>query len=279
MIKIESLCYSYRPKKKVLDSISTQFVPGATYGLLGKNGSGKSTLLRCLCGLLYPQNGEILVGNFSPHKRQPDFLNQIFFLPEEIYLPNVSISAYIRSNQWMYPVFNMENFNQLLTEFDIPQNQNLQEMSYGQKKKFLISFALASNTRYLFMDEPTNGLDILSKSQFRKVMANYMNDERCIIISTHQLKDLEQLIDHISILDEGKIMFNESIQRISQLLLFGIVQSDDIQENIIYSETLFANRIAVSCNLSGTESIVDLELLYKAVLFNPNAINGLFHTL
>ncbi len=279
MIKIESLCYSYRPKKLVLDGISTQFVPGATYGLLGKNGSGKSTLLRCLCGLLYPTNGEIVIENYQPQKRQPDFLNQIFFLPEEIYLPNIPITAYIRSNQWMYPNFNAENFNQLLAEFDIPQNQNLQEMSYGQKKKFLISFALASNTKYLFMDEPTNGLDIISKSLFRKVMANYMNDERCIIISTHQIKDLEQLIDHISILEENKIMFNESIERISQLLRFSIVEADTIPEDIIYSETLFANRVAVSHNSSDTESIVDLELLYKAVLFNPNAINGLFGTL
>src|SRR5688572_4458785 len=170
MINIQNLHFGYR-RKKIFTGLSLQLQPGHIYGLLGKNGTGKSTLLRNIAGLLFPDQGAVTVLGFNPAKRQPAFLRDIFMVPEEFFLPDLPVDHLTKYMAPFYPKFNEEQFNRYLTEFDIPRNNTVQKMSYGQKKKVLISFGLASNTSILLMDEPTNGLDIMSKSQFRKVMA------------------------------------------------------------------------------------------------------------
>ena len=221
MISIENLHFAY-PKNRVFNGISLQMGPGHIYGILGKNGTGKSTLLHIISGLLFPTEGIVNVMGFTPGKREPSFLQNIFMVPEEFYFPNISIKSFLLGNAPFYPDFSQQQFDGYLTEFAIPRDQLLQEMSYGQKKKLLISFALACNTPVLLMDEPTNGLDIMSKSQFRKVMAGAVSEKKCILISTHQVKDLENLIDRITIIDEGNILFDQTVDRICNRLNFKI---------------------------------------------------------
>lgn len=275
MISIQNLHFSYK-KKKVFNGLSLSFSPGHIYGLLGKNGTGKSTLLKNIIGSLFPDEGSINALGFTPGKRQPIFLQDVFIVPEEFYLPDVKIEKFIACNASFYPKFDQEQFDTYLKEFEIPASNKLQQMSYGQKKKVLISFALACNTSILLMDEPSNGLDIMSKSQFRKVIAGAIDENKCIIISTHQVKDLESLIDRITIIDEGKILFDQNIDAISAALSFKISFDDEETLSAYYKEeSLKGNAIIIKNNLK-EESKIDLEMLYKAVVLNGNAVNNAF---
>lgn len=276
MITIDNLHFAYK-KKKIFDGLSLSFAPGHIYGLLGKNGTGKSTLLKNIIGSLFPVEGTIEALGYTPAKRQPAFLQDAFIVPEEFYLPDVPIKNFVACNAPFYPKFSREQFNTYLQEFDIPLENSLQQMSYGQKKKVLISFALACNTSILLMDEPSNGLDIMSKSQFRKVIAGAVDENKCVIISTHQVKDLENLIDRITIIDEGNILFDQNIQDISSKLSFRISFDDEDARNAFYKEESLKGNVIVTANNYREDSKIDLELLYKAVVTNGANLNKVFN--
>ncbi|MFT3936646.1 MAG: ABC transporter ATP-binding protein [Chitinophagaceae bacterium] len=275
MIDIQNLHFAYR-KKPVFSGLSLQLQPGYIYGLLGKNGTGKSTLLRNIAGLLFPDKGAITVLGFTPGKRQPGFLQEVFMVPEEFYLPNVPLQHLVKHHAPFYPRFNQSQFEQYMKEFEIPVDSTLQNMSYGQKKKVLIGFGLASNASMLLMDEPTNGLDIMSKSQFRKIMAGAVDDKKCIVISTHQVKDLENLIDRITVIDEGKILFDQTIEAISRKLSFQISFDSEEIKQALYGESSLRGSAIISRNTADEESKLDLELLYKAIVLNGEAITSVF---
>ncbi|HEU4472324.1 MAG TPA: ABC transporter ATP-binding protein [Flavisolibacter sp.] len=276
MISIKNLSFSYK-KKPVFSSLDLQFEPGHVYGLLGRNGTGKSSLLRNIAGLLSPKNGTITVNGHVPFQKLPVFLQDVFMVPEEFYLPDVPVRNFIKYYAPFYPRFDSEKFRKYISIFEIPEDNTLQNMSYGQKKKVLISFALATRARVLLMDEPTNGLDIMSKSQFRKIMAEAMNDDQCIIISTHQVKDLEHLIDRITIIDEGKILFNETMDSIARKLSFRFAYDQEDVAAAYYNESSFGGTVVVTQNTEGEESKVDLELLYKAIITNPDTSKSFQH--
>jgi ABC-2 type transport system ATP-binding protein len=276
MVSIQNLHFSYK-KKKVFDGLNLEFKPGHIYGLLGKNGMGKSTLLRSMAGLLFPKEGTVRVNSFNPADRQPQFLQSVYMVPEEFYLPNISIDDFLKAYTPFYTDFNNQQFQSYLQAFTIPRDSTLQNMSYGQKKKVLISFALASNAKLLLMDEPTNGLDIMSKSQFRKVLAEAINEERCIIVSTHQVKDLENLIDRVTIIDEGKILFDQNVEAIVQKLSFRYAFDDYEIKEAFYAEPSLRGSAVVTANTEGDEGKVDLELLYKAIVTNGSTIQKLFN--
>jgi len=225
MVNIRDLSFSYR-RRSLFRGLTLALEPGHIYGLLGRNGAGKSTLLRNMAGFLFPQGGSIDILGATPAKRQPSFLGKVFLLPEEFYLPPITIKQWVKYNSPLYPAFSRKQFDRLISGFDIPGDTSLHEMSYGQQKKLLISFALATNASLLLMDEPTNGLDIMSKSQFRKLIAGALDDERCILISTHQVKDLENLIDRVIILDDGKILFHEPVETPDLETLYMTVMAD-----------------------------------------------------
>jgi ABC-2 type transport system ATP-binding protein len=277
MISIQNLSFAYK-KKPVFDGLNLEFNAGHVYGLLGKNGTGKSTLLRNIAGLLFPTGGKLSVNGFTPFERFPHFLQDIFLVPEEFYLPDISIEDFIKHHSPFYTRFNRQKFQNYISVFQIPSDSTLQNMSYGQKKKVLISFALATNSKLLLMDEPTNGLDIMSKSQFRKVLAEALDDQRCIIISTHQVKDLENLIDRITVIDEGKILFDQNVADITKKLSFRFAYEGEQLEDAFYNESSLKGNIVVTPNYDGEETKLDLELLYKAIVTNSKKITTLFHS-
>lgn len=275
MIDIQNLHFAYK-KKKVFTGLSLSLEPGHIYGLLGKNGTGKSTLLRNIAGLLFPDQGSVKVLEHTPGHRSPVFLQELFMVPEEFYLPNVSIEKFVDCNASFYPKFNHDQFSKYLREFEIPPGNKLQQMSYGQKKKALISFGLACNTSLLLMDEPTNGLDIMSKSQFRKVIAGAIDESKCIIICTHQVKDMESLIDRITVIDEGKILFDQTVDRITSKLSFKIsFDSEEVKQALYREESLKGNAI-ITANLDDEEGKLDLEMLYKAIVTNGDKLRSVF---
>lgn len=275
MVHIQNLHFSYR-RRPVFSGMDLELLPGHIYGLFGRNGTGKSTLLRSIAGFLFPKQGSIVAMGFTPGKRQPAFLASYFHVPEDFQLPDISLADWIQGISPFYPNFNQRRFDTYTHEFSIPSFDKLHELSYGQQKKVLISLALATDAPLLLMDEPTNGLDIHSKSQFRKVIAGAIDDSKCILISTHQVNDLQHLIDDIVILEEGKILFNQPIVRIAELLLFKHSFDEQEARKAIYSESTVRGQTLILPNNKGEDSRPDLEMLYKAVLLNGNKINQLF---
>jgi ABC-2 type transport system ATP-binding protein len=275
MIKINNLNFGYSKHQLLFKNMSMQLSNGHIYGLLGKNGAGKSSLLKNLAGLVYAESGSMDVMGYDPSKRQPALLEQICFIPEEFYLPSVKIDAYVNANAAFYPNFNHGYFADLLAEFDIPVAQKLINMSYGQKKKVIIAFGLATQAKLVIMDEPTNGLDIPSKAQFRKIMASALTDDRCIIISTHQVRDLDNLIDTVIMLDESSVALKASIEEITNKLCFKRIK--ELDETVIYAEPSLSGFNAVMPNFHNEDSKLDIELLFNAVLAEKSKLKPIFN--
>ncbi|WP_316737902.1 ABC transporter ATP-binding protein [Pedobacter aquatilis] len=275
MININNLNFGYSKHKPLFKNMSMQLSNGHIYGLLGKNGAGKSTLLKNLAGLVYAQSGTLDVMGFNPAKRQPQLLEQICFIPEELYLPAVKIDGYLKANAPFYKNFNQEYFDSLIKEFDIPAGNKLIDMSYGQKKKFIIAFGLATEAKLIIMDEPTNGLDIPSKAQFRKIMASALTEDKCIIISTHQVRDLDNLIDTVIMLDDNDVALKASVQEITEKLTFKKIK--EIDDSIIYAEPSLSGYNAVMPNYHNEDSRLDMELLFNAILSEKTKFKPLFN--
>ena len=275
MITIRDLHFSYR-QKPVLKGLSLDLQPGYIYGLLGMNGAGKSTLLKILSGLLFPQQGEISYGPYHPSQRKPSFLQQLYFLPEEFHVPPIRIGEWVRHQAPFYPRWSQQLFTRTLAAFDIPPDIRLTELSYGQQKKAVISFALSTNTGLLLMDEPTNGLDIHSKSQFRRVIAGALDEGSTILISTHQVKDLENLIDRVLVLDRGRILFDQPLSTVSKKLQFRLSFDPGELSSAIYGESSLRGNALVTANHTGDDGQPDLEMLYKAIINAPERLNAAF---
>ena len=267
MIQVENISFSYPGSKhQVFTDFSLNIEGNKIYGLLGKNGTGKSTLLYLMSGLMRAGKGSISIDGINSQERNPLLLQEIFMVPEEFELPAVSLDTYIRINEGFYPRFSREVLNSCLKDFDLPLSLHLKELSMGQKKKVLMSYALAAGTRYLFMDEPTNGLDIPSKSQFRRVVANNMGDERTIIISTHQVHDVETLLDHILILSENRMLLDASTADICEQYCFELRPANEMDDSVIYAEpTLQGNAVVARRKEGQAETPINLELLFSAV--------------
>jgi ABC-2 type transport system ATP-binding protein len=275
MIKIKKMEFNYK-KTKLFKNLNLTLKEGNIYGLLGKNGAGKTTLLKLLSGLRYPQKGELSVLDFIPHERDPIFLENIYFIPEDLYVPNISMKMYENLYSSFYPNFDKKIYKKILKEFEIKDDKKLGEFSFGMKKKFLLAFGLAANTKILILDEPTNGLDIPSKSQFRKILARSINDERITIISTHQVRDMEKLIDPIIILDEGKIIFQSSIEDITKKLSFKTVPKISDPDDVLFESKGFGGYLVVTENKDGVETDFDMEVLFNAVTNNTEKVQKIF---
>jgi ABC-2 type transport system ATP-binding protein len=276
MIYFKEVHFGYGKRKPLYKNLQLEVQAGHIYGLLGKNGAGKSTLLKLIAGLVFPVSGKLNVLGQEPARRQPSFLEKIFLIPEEIETPDVDVIAFADDYAPFYPNFNKEQFMQLLHDFDVPL-RSLKQMSYGQKKKTWIALGIAANTQLLILDEPTNGLDIPSKRQFRKMMASTINEERCVIISTHQVRDLDSLIDNIIIVDDGDLIVNAGIDVITQKVCFKQFSNENEALNSIYSENNLMGTSAVMLNNHTDENgRMDTELFFNAAIANKTTMQSLF---
>ena len=278
MIKVENLSFSYgRRKTKVLDGFSMSLNKGSVYGLLGKNGTGKSTLLYLMAGLLRPQTGKVYYKGVDVTLRKPTTLQDMFLVPEEFALPNVSMKQYVKLNAPFYPHFSDELLKACLRDFDMNEDIHLGELSMGQKKKAFMCFALATNTSLLMMDEPSNGLDIPSKSQFRKVIASGMTDDKAVIISTHQVRDIDSLLDHVLIMDGSELLLNESVATICEKLYFAEQGMNEPTDGALYVQPSVQGNSVILPNESYEESKMNLEVLFNAMLAERVKMQSMFN--
>ncbi|WP_288315822.1 ATP-binding cassette domain-containing protein [uncultured Mediterranea sp.] len=279
MLQVENISFSYgRRKPEVLSDFSFSLEKGRVYGLLGKNGVGKSTLLYLMCGLLTPKHGRVMYHGLDVRRRLPETLRDMFLVPEEFDLPAVSLVQFVELNSPFYPNFSKEDMMTYLHLFEMDWNIHLGGLSMGQKKKVFMSFALATHTSLLLMDEPTNGLDIMAKSQFRKFIASGMSDERTIVISTHQVRDIDNVLDHVVIMNNSCVLLDESIVCVTERLAFVESDSPALAEEALYKLPSVQGNSLLLPNREGVETKLNLELLFGAVLANPEKIKELFHS-
>jgi ABC-2 type transport system ATP-binding protein len=282
MIQIDNLNFSYSKKTSLIEKFDLQLEAGKIYGLLGKNGTGKSTILKLLVGLHFPKGGNITMNaqglseTLQPGHRPVVLLQDIFFLPEQFQSPPVTTSTFVNMESPFYPRFDHPLLHTLLKEFELPVNTPLHKLSYGQQKKFMIAFGLACQTRYLFMDEPTNGLDIPSKVQYRKVIASNLSKDQVVIISTHQIRDLDKLLDSIIVLDQGKVLFKSDIEEIEKKISFIKDWKKPNSDDVLYTEHALGGYISLIPNKEEISSDVELEILFNAILHNNEGITQLF---
>lgn len=277
MVSLQHLHFSYNKAVPILRDVNLELSPGRIYGLLGKNGAGKSSLMYNICGLLFPASGSCTVLGHTPSRREPAFLQQVCLLPEDFELPDMQINNYLRLYAPFYPAFSRASFEEYLKAFGMEGNEHLRALSHGQQKKVLISFALATNARLILMDEPTNGLDIPSKRQFRKVIAGSLQEGQCIIISTHQVKDLDSLIDEVLILEDHRVILQQPVSSITEKLSFRQVMSLEETEAPIYSEGGLKGYAVVAVNRRAEQSRMDMEMFFNAVIAEKEKILPLFN--
>ncbi|HET6253577.1 MAG TPA: ABC transporter ATP-binding protein [Puia sp.] len=271
MIQIEHLDFWYKKSRPVFKNLSLSLRSGHIYGLLGRNGSGKSTLLKSIAGLAFPAGGKCTINGIPAVRRSVRLLEDLYFLPEEIYIPQLTPGQFLKNTASFYPRFSITDFYSHLRTLDVDPAEVMNSLSFGQQKKAMIAFGLATNTSVLILDEPTNGLDIPSKVQFRKLIASGLDEERCIIISTHQVRDLDSLIDTILVLDKHRIVVNRPVDELTERLLFG-VWTDTTGLDVLYEEDSIRGKHAIVRNDSGKYSKMDLELFFNAVTLEGNRL-------
>ena len=257
----------------ILDNLSWQLEKGSHHFILGANGAGKTTLLKLLCGLLCAKSGNISLFGYNPKQRNPNLLKEIFFIPEEFDTPNLKIQEILYIYAPFYPHFDYNLFKEYLHEFDLNTNQSLTTASYGQKKKAFLAFGLATGCKLLIMDEPTNGLDIPSKRQFRKLLVSNLTEERIFLISTHQVRDMNNLIDPIIILDNGEIIFQEQIDKINIKFSLNLSPNEPDDDECLYYEKVVGGYSILEKNMEHIDEDIDLEILFNAVIHNKEKIN------
>lgn len=275
MLKIEHLSFAY-PRHQVMTDMSLSFPPGKIYGVLGPNGAGKSTLLYLIAGLLTPKSGQVTFMDVNTRLRLPSTLEDIFILPEEFQLPSISLEKYVRANAKFYPRFSMDDLKRHLETFEMPFDVNLGALSMGQKKKVFMSFALACNTRLLLMDEPTNGLDIPAKSRFRKFIVSGMTDDRTIIISTHQVRDIDKLLDHVVITDPSGIKLDADTYSIISKLKFITAPVSVPPTEALFAQPALGGYNLILNNDDDTETEINLESLFIFTQRCPEKVAELF---
>ena len=271
MIQVTQLKFEYKRKPVYADFFLNLDQPGV-YGLFGRNGSGKSTLLKILSGLLFPHGGSVDVLGYKPAARSPAFLEQIYIVPEEFHLPDINLAVLQKRHAAFYPLFSSSDFASYADTFEVPHDKGFASMSLGQKKKAIIAFALATHTPVLLMDEPTNGLDILGRAQFKSIMSGKEHANRMVMISTHQAHDLESLMKHVLFVDNGKLALSASLETLQKSLQLGIADSLAETAGSIYQEAIGHQWAYIMPNQGDTPGAVNLELLYKALSMNKQAI-------
>lgn len=277
MIQIKDLNFGYSQKSQLFNNLNLTLSKGHIYGLLGKNGAGKSTLLHNIAGLAYPKSGYCFINGLNSADRPVALLEDLYFISEEIYVPSVTAANYVKNTAHFYPLFNEDQFYGYLSEFEVPRESVLSKLSFGQQKKAMIAFGLAANTSVLIMDEPTNGLDIPSKAQFRKIIASVLTEDRCIIISTHQVRDLDNLIDTLVVLNNRDIVINQGLDTIAEKLYFDTLPANDTQP-VLYQEDSMRGKNVIIQNTDGLYSKVDMELLFNAIISNNQSLIQLLNT-
>ncbi len=278
MIEIKNLEFHYPRKHQVYKNLNLNIKEGSICGLLGLNGAGKTTLLNLIAGFLIPQEGTCSVFGYQSSKRKPEMLQEIFLVGDTSEFPSMTVNEFCDLYAGFYSNFDNELFRQCISEFGLFPESSLKRLSFGDKRKVVLSFALATRCKLLLFDEPTNGLDIPSKATFRKLIASSLGENQTIIMATHQVRDLANLMDRIIVENKSQILIDESVERIAEKISFGVSSEQIATDDLIFKADGFNQNETVSINRSLQPGQVDIELLFNAAIANPNKLSAIFNS-
>lgn len=227
-----------------------------------------------------PKSGRVTIKGIDSSRRLPETLSDIFIVPEELTLPAVRLDAYVKMNAPFYPRFSHEDLQRHLSTFEVNDiaRYKLSSLSMSQKKKIFMCFALACNTSLLLMDEPTNGLDIPGKAAFRRFIASSASDDRIIVISTHQVRDIDRILDHVIIMNNRSLLLNETINAITDRLAFLNTSDRELIDRALVAQPGIGNAQIIVPNDGSYDTEVNLETLFELATTRRDVIDSLFNT-
>lgn len=266
MLSIKGLTYAYHKDKPVLDNVTAEFGLGMIHGILGRNGAGKSTLLNLLAGISRPQGGDIRLNKSQPCGRQAATLARISLLGQELPCVDMPLAAHARLYAPFWPSFSSTRFKNLKVHFGVDSGKRLSDLSHGQRKKALLCFVLSTGASLLLLDEPTSGLDVEAKAQLRSALLDCAAEGCTVVVATHELRELDGVLDHISILDGTRFQLHAEVHALGEALAFG--QGPIVPPGAIHSVSR-PGGFAYLMPGNGRATRPDLELLYQAVLTQP----------
>ena len=204
-------------KFTALDHVDFQIEPGRIVGLIGPNGAGKTTALRAVLGLT-PYTGELRVFDRDPFKERARIMQDTCFIADVSVLPGwLKVSQSLDFVGGVHPKFRRERAMSLLSKTQIKPESRIRELSKGMKTQVHLALAMAIDARLLVLDEPTLGLDLLARRAFYDALVNdYMDETRTILITTHQVEEVENLLTHVMFIERGRIVMDTPVEQIAQ---------------------------------------------------------------
>ena len=247
MIKGNSLTKTFG-EKKALDAVNFEIGGGSIYGLVGSNGSGKSTLLRLISGVYMPDDGEITIDSQKIFDN-PAAKAQVAFLGDTPYfLPQANLTEMARLYDAMYPNFDYNIFNRMGEIFPLNRRARISSMSKGMQRQAALMLFMAASPRYLLLDEAFDGLDVVMRKVLKNILIDGVeNRGMTTIIASHNLRELEDLCDHVGLIHEGKIVFNDEIDKLRSKLHKVQAAFEKVPET-----TLFENLNVLKCKRTGS---------------------------
>ena len=212
-ISVTNLSRRYRDQA-ALDNVSLAVEPGTVTGLLGRNGAGKTTLLRIITGLEFATAGEVKVFGAAPAEND-SVLRRIVFVREEQAYPDFRVGHAIRVASWFYPNWSAELAGQLLADFELPLGRRMRRLSRGMRSAVGIVIGLAARAELTLFDEPYAGLDAVARQLFYdRLLADFAEHPRTIVLSTHLIDEVADLLDQVVMLDHGRVALDMPAEEI-----------------------------------------------------------------
>ncbi|UPA31135.1 ABC transporter ATP-binding protein [Terrisporobacter glycolicus] len=201
-------------KVHALDDVSFQIKEGKVIGIFGINGVGKSTILKSIASVIRPDKGKILIDG---EEMNPKLYNKIAFVPDmDTYFPHLTIKDTFAFMKEFYENWDEEKAIKLLEMFNLTEDKMISTLSKGNRARIKIILGFAQNAKYILLDEPFSGIDIFKREEFIKVMIEYISPEQSIIITTHEIAEIEDIVEEVVILHEGKLAFNFNVEDVRQ---------------------------------------------------------------
>ena len=268
--EIDSLSKNYG-KFKALDDVSFTLPWGKIVGLLGKNGAGKSTLMRCMLGYLRHQ-GKVNLDGFELAHRDHRVFDQVAFIPDVSGLDDrLTVKQSIDYYRNIHPRFNEARSKKMFAISNLPENKKVGKLSKGMKTKLYLLLTLSLDVRYLLLDEPTLGLDIAFRKEFfSTILGEFFDEQRTIFISTHQVEEIEDILQEIIFLDDGKIVVNEEIESLKSRYHVVSLRSD--KEELLRKH----NPKVINRNMGFVHAVLPSEVMIDTASYGRPSLSDIF---
>jgi ABC-2 type transport system ATP-binding protein len=230
IIEARGLRKQYRGGKQAVAGVDFTIAPGRIVGLIGRNGAGKTTVIKSLLGLT-PYEGSLTVLGRNPMTQRDDLMREVSFIADVAVLPKwLKVKNALDYVQGVHPNFNRERAEQFLASTDVKLTNKVGQLSKGMVTQLHLALVLAIKARLLVLDEPTLGLDLLVRRRFYDTLLNdYMDEERTILVTTHQVEEVENLLTDVMFIEQGKIVLDTPVDQIGDRYAQLIVKSEQLE--------------------------------------------------